>query len=59
MIIDRRMLEPTKKRYPVSKDKKLQQDSRRGTIMIKSNFILTGWVTHRLENNTKEVLALL
>ena len=59
MIIDRRMLEPTKKRYPMSKDKKLQQDSRRGTTMIKSNFILTGWVTHRLEDNAKEVLALL
>ena len=59
MTIDRRMLEPTKKRYPMSKDKKLQQDSRRGTIMKKSNFIPTGWVTHRLENNTKEVVALL
>ena len=39
---------------------KLQQDGRRGTIMIKkSNPIPTRWVTHKLENNTKEILALL
>ena len=59
VTINRRMLETTKKRYPMSKDKKRQQGSRRGTIMTKSNFMPTGWVTHRLENNTKEVLALL
>ena len=47
---------------PPSKDtlcpktkKKLQQDGRRVTIMIKPNFIPAGWVTHKLENtNTKE-----
>ena len=53
---------PKKKKdtpHPKTK-KKLQQDSRRGTIMIKSNPIPAGWVTHRLENsNTKEVLPLL
>ena len=43
--------------HPKTK-KKSQQDSRRGTIMIKLEPIPTGWVTHRLEiNNTKEVLA--
>jgi len=47
---------------PPSKDtlcpktkKKLQQDGRRVTIMIKPNFIPAEWVTHKLENtNTKE-----
>ena len=40
--------------------KKPQKGSRRGTITIKSNPILYGWVTHKLEkNNTKEVLPLL
>ena len=40
--------------------KKPQKGSRRGTITIKSNPILDGWVTHILEkNNTKEVLPLL
>ena len=36
--IDRKMLEPTKKETSYTKTKKkLQQDRRRGTIMIKSN----------------------
>ena len=50
---------PPKKDTPHPKTKKKsQQDSRRGTIMIKLEPIPTGWVTHRLEiNNTKEVLA--
>ena len=55
-------LEPTKKKDTLrSKTKeKLQQDRRRGTIMIKSNPIPTRWETHKLENNiTKEVLPLL
>ena len=57
--IDRRALEPTKD-TPCPKTKKPQQDSRGCAIMIKSNPIPTGWVTHRLENdNTKEVLTLL
>ena len=44
----------------VQKQRKPQRDSRRGAIMIKSNPIPTGWVTHRLENNnTKDVLVLL
>ena len=51
---------PLKKDIPCPKTKKPQQDSRGCTIMIKSNPIPTGWVTHRLENdNTKEVLTLL
>ena len=38
----------------------MQRDSRRGTMMIKSNPIPAGWVAHKLENNnTKEVLPLL
>ena len=50
--ISRRMLEPTKKDTPRPKTKKkLHQDGRRGAIMIISNPIPTGWVTHRLENN--------
>ena len=40
--------------------KKPQWNSWRGTITIKSNPILAGWVTHKLENNnTKEVVTLL
>ena len=58
--IDKRMLEPTKKDTPCPKTKKKpQQDDRRGTITVKSNSISAGWVTHSLENNAKEVLALL
>ena len=56
------MLEPTKKNVePTSKTKKeLQQDGRKGVIMINSNPIPTRWVTRRLENNNnKDVLALL
>ena len=53
---DRRTLELNKKRYSCPKTKeKLQQDSRRGAIEIKSNPIPAGWATHRLEkNNTKK-----
>ena len=49
------------KRYHTFKTKeKLQQNSRRGTIMIKSNPLLDRWVTHKLENNyTKVALTLL
>jgi len=36
--------------HPKTK-KKLQWNGRRGTIMIKSNPIPTGWVIHQLENN--------
>ena len=56
-IIDRKTLELTKKDTPHSKTKeKLQWDSRRGAITIKSNAITIGWVTHKLENNyTTEV----
>ena len=58
--IDRRMLEPSKKRYPRPEiKKKLQRNGRRGTIPVKSNPIPARWVIHRLENNnTKDVLAL-
>ena len=55
------MLKPTKKNmlHPKTK-KKPQQDSRRGTITIKSNLIPAKRVIHKLENNnTKEVLPLL
>ena len=48
------------KRYPMPNDKKLEEDGRRGTIMIKSNPIPTRWVTHKPQNNnTKEVFPLL
>ena len=59
--IDRRILEPTNKKYPHPKAKKKpQKKGRRDTITIKSNPIPTRWVTHRQENNnTKEVLTLL
>ena len=60
--IHRRTLEPTKKKdTPCPKTKrKPEQDGRKGVIVIKSNPISAGWVTHRLENNnTKEVLTLL
>ena len=58
---DRRTLELTRKRYSCPKTKeKLQQDSRRGAITIKSNPISAGWATHRLEkNNTKKVVKVL
>ena len=55
------MLEPTKKKdtpRPKTKEK-LQWNSRRGAITIKSNPIPIGWAAHKLENNTtKEVLSL-
>ena len=41
-------------------NEKLQQNSRRGTITIKSNAIPARWATQKLEDNkTKEVLKLL
>ena len=58
--INRRMLEPIKKRYSMSKDKEELWDGRRGAITMTSNPIPIGWATHKLENNnTKEVLPLL
>jgi len=43
---------------PETKEK-LQRNSRRGAITVKSNPIPVGWATHKLENNnTKEVLSL-
>ena len=58
--IDGRTLEPTKKRYPMSKDKEeAAARGRKNVIMIKSNPVSTRWVTHRLEKNAKEVLTLL
>ena len=45
--------------HPKTKEK-LQQDSRRNAIIIKSNPIPTGQATHKLEhNNTKDLLPLL
>ena len=45
--------------YPKTK-KKLQQDSRRDAITIKSNPVPSRWATQKLENNnTQEVLPLL
>jgi len=64
ITIHRRALEPTKGKkkdapYPKTK-KKLQQDSERGTVTVKSNPIPARCVTHKLEkSNTKEVLPLL
>ena len=51
---------PPKKDTPGPKTKKRpQEDRRRGVIMIKSGSIPTGWVTHKLENNsTKVILSL-
>ena len=47
-IIDRRMLDSTKKRYPHLKIKKKPQwDSRMGSITIKSNLIASGQTTIR------------
>ena len=63
--INGRILEPTKKGYtPCPKTKwtkcAIPLHNRRGAIMMKSNPISTGWVTHKLENNnTQEVLPLL
>ena len=50
-----------KKDNPRSKTKnKLQWECRRGTNMIKSNPVYTGWAMNKLENNnTKEVFPLL
>ena len=45
--------------HPRTKEKQ-QRDGRRGAIMIKSNSIPIGWVTHKLENNNiKEVLTVM
>ena len=56
-MINMKTLELTKKDTPHPKTKeKLQSDSTRGTITIKSNPITAEWVTQKLENNyTKEV----
>ena len=56
-MINMKTLELTKKDTPHPKTKeKLQWDSTRGTITIKSNPITAEWVTQKLENNyTKEV----
>lgn len=56
-----RILEPTKKRPPHPKTKeKLQRGGRRSPVMIKSNPILAGWATHKLEtNDIKDVPPLL
>ena len=62
ITINRRMLEPTKKRYPTSKDKQEATERWYGgwAIMIKSNPIPAGWVTYKLENNNfKEIIPLL
>ena len=60
LAVDRRMLNLLKTDTSCPKTKKKpQQDSRRGTIMIKSNPIPPRWMAHRLKNsNTKEVLPL-
>ena len=48
------------KRYSMCKDqKKLKWDCRRGMITTESNPTPAVWVTHKLENNTKEALPLL
>ena len=51
---------PKKDNLSPKTKKKLQLDSRRGAITIKTNPILARWVTHRLENNnSEEMLTLL
>ena len=59
--IHRRILGATRNDTPHPEIKeKPQWNSRRGTIMIKSNPIPTKWVIRKLENsNTKEILPLL
>ena len=48
--IKRDTLHPETKKRP-------QKDGKRGAIMIKSNPVFPGWVTHKLENNyTTDVL---
>ena len=46
----------TKKVYLIFKDKKPQQDARKGVNTIKWDLISAGWVTHKLENNNTKVL---
>ena len=58
--ISRRMLEHTKERCSMSRDKWRASMRWYEGCMLKSNPILTGWATHKLQNNnTKEVLPLL
>ena len=58
--IDMRRLNLPKTGTPHLNTKKPQGEGRRVTIMIKSNPMPTGWVTHKLKNNNiKEVLWLL
>ena len=58
--IAKRMPDLLKKDTPHPKTKKRPQwDSRRGTIMIKSNPKPAGSVTHKLENNNTKVVLLL
>ena len=42
--IKRDTLHPETKKRP-------QKDGKRGAIMMKSNPVFPGWVTHKLENN--------
>ena len=59
-IIGRKMLEHTKERCSMSKDKWRASLRWYEGCMLKSNPITTGWATHKLQNNnTKEVLPLL
>ena len=61
IIIDRKTLEPTKKKIlHVQRQRGSHNEMRKGTNMIKSNPKPSGWVIHNLENNNiKEVLPLL
>ena len=59
-LINRRMLEPTKKRYPMSKDKEAAVRQCKGHSHGQIKSLTHQRVTHRLENsNPKEVLPLL
>ena len=50
--LTRRHWNPSKKDKPRPKTKnKPQRDGRKGTIMIKTNPIPTGCMTHKLENS--------
>ena len=58
--MDRRTLEPTKKRYPMSKDKEVAVRQQEGHVNGEFKYHPTRWVTHKLDsNNTKKVLPLL
>ena len=60
MTIDRRMLELTRNRYLLSKDKEETTMRQESQNMVKSNPIPARCMTHKLEkNNSKDILPLM